>query len=202
MLEKNRDILAKLLRQLPAYSPPDRVWEVVGQSLANKPKNGLDRLPSYQPPEAVWDRIESVLAEKNAPKAPLRRFLPWAATIAATLAGVIWYFQPVPTPGNMAAKVSITYSRETVDPVLLQRDWEQDEDAFELINRFCANSPFTCTNPDMKSMQAELDELTEAKVALEEALGTYGTDADLIGQLTEIERQRTALLKQMLDYFI
>ena len=53
-----------------------------------------------------------------------------------------------------------------------------------------------------QSLQAELEELTMAKNSLEEALGKYGTDIDLIGQLTEIERQRTALLKQILDYFI
>ena len=98
--------------------------------------------------------------------------------------------------------VSISYSREIVDASLLQRDWEQDENAFEMINRLCAGSAFTCNNPDMQSLQAELDELTEAKISLEEALGKFGTDVDLIGQLTEIERQRTALLKQILDYFI
>ena len=204
MLEKNRDILEKLLRQLPAYSPPAQVWEGVEQSLGNIPNKGLDRLPTYQPPARVWDQIEAGLAGKNRISAPLplRRFLPWAAGIAASLAAVIWFFQTAPSPETASAKVTITYSKEMVDPILLQRDWEQDAEAFELIDRFCANSPFTCENPDMKSLQAELDELTEAKIALENALGNYGTDVDLIGQLTEIERQRTALLKQMLDYFI
>lgn len=202
MLEKNRNILLELLRKLPVYDPPPGVWDDVEKSLGGASPKGLGLLPSYPPPDSVWEKIESELDAEKGKVRPLRRFLPWAAAVAACLAAVIWFFQPTTTPESMAAKVSITYSREMVDPALLQRDWKQDEEAFDMIQQLCANSAFTCTNPDMQSLQAELDELTEAKMALEEALGVYGTDLDLIGQLTQIERQRTALLKRMLDYFI
>lgn len=202
MLEKNRDILEKLVRQMPAYAPPPEVWERVEQSLEVVPKNGLDRLPVYEPPARVWEQIETGLEGRRKAPLPLRRLLPWAAGIAASLTGVIWFSHSAPSPETTSAKVTITYSKEMVDPVLLQRDWNQDAEAFELVNRYCSSSPFVCENPDLKSLQAELDELTEAKNSLETALGNYGTDVDLIGQLTEIERQRTALLKQMLDYFI
>ena len=207
MRDKNKDILARLIAELPQYQAPAEVWEQIDKSLSLPPSAAWNQLPEYQPPDSVWDQIESGLSRKQAaPSArllPLRRMLPWATGIAATLAGLFWLFQPFQSVGSTGeGVVSISYSREIVDASLLQRDWEQDENAFEMINRLCAGSAFTCNNPDMQSLQAELDELTEAKISLEEALGKFGTDVDLIGQLTEIERQRTALLKQILDYFI
>lgn len=191
---------------MPSYQPPAQVWERIDKSLALPAEAEWKLLPEYLPPESVWDQIESGLSTKQKTPVrslPIRRLLPWATGIAATMAGLFWLFQPFRSVGSTGeGVVSISYSREIVDASLLQRDWEQDENAFDMINRLCAASAFTCNNPDMQSLQAELDELTEAKISLEEALGKYGTDIDLIGRLTEIERQRTALLKQILDYFI
>lgn len=205
MKEKNKNILSQLLQQLPVYHPPGKVWDQVERAISTPSGNGLDRLPQYQPPEDLWNRIESHLDTGNATKAgetTLKRLLPWAAGIAAAIAGVVWFVNGPGSHGSPAESITISYTREMVDPSLLQRDWEQDEAAFEMIDRMCAGSSFTCTNPDMRSMQVELDELTVAKQAIEDALGKYGADADLIVQLAEIERQRTSLLKQILNYFI
>lgn len=128
--------------------------------------------------------------------------LPWLAGAAASLAALAWFLQPGTIQGASEASVSFSYGKEIVDDALLARDWQQDEDAFGLLERLCATSSFTCANPDMNTLRTELDELTEARNALEEALGKYGSDADLITQLAEIERQRTTLLKKMLEYFI
>ena len=205
MQEKNREVLTKLLGELPVYQPPAGVWERLDHYLSIPSQKGWNNLPEYQPPDDIWHRIESGLdtpVSRPLPVNRLKRVLPWAASVAATLAMVVWFVQPSSHAGSGDGKVSLSYSREVVDASLLQRDWEQDEEAFDMINRLCAGASFTCANPDMQSLQAELEELTMAKNSLEEALGKYGTDIDLIGQLTEIERQRTALLKQILDYFI
>ena len=206
MKEKNKNILDQLLKQLSAYQPPAGVWEQLENTLSKPAGNGLDTLPQYMPPDEVWARIESGLnpTAGQKPKGSIvKTILPWAAGIAAAITGIVWFFNNgTSLSSSKEGAVTISYSREVVDATLLQRDWEQDEEAFELVNRLCASSAFTCTNPDMLSKQAELDELTEAKQLIEEALGKYGTDADMIGQLAEIERQRTALLKQILDYFI
>jgi len=205
MKEKNKNILTQLLQKLPAYLPPDRVWEQVERAISSPSPKGLDLLPQYQPPGDLWESIESRLDAALPAKTrvvAIKRFLPWAAAVAAAITGVVWFAKGPGSPGSPSESVTITYSRESVDPALLQRDWEQDEAAFEMIDRLCAGSAFTCTNPDMRSMQVELDELTEAKQAIENALGKYGGDVDLIVQLAEIERQRTALLKQILEYFI
>ena len=201
MQEKNKHILKDLIRQLPVYQPSDTLWDGIEQDLI-APAPLSERLPLYDPPAKVWEAIEASLEKPGRAGNGLRRLLPWAAAAAAALAGLVWYFQPPPQPAAPAALVSMSYSREIADDALLLRDWEQEEDAFALAEKWCNTSPFTCTNPDMITLRTELDELTDAKMALEEALGKYGTDADLIGQLVKIERQRTVLLKKILANFI
>lgn len=203
MLEKNRHILQNLLRKLPAYQPPDDVWEGVENALSSPAPLRLDNLlPVYNPPDEVWEKIDAALAAPALSKKPARRMLPWLAGAAASLAALVWFLQPSTIQGASEASVTFSYGKEIVDNALLARDWQQDEDAFGMLERLCATSSFTCTNPDMNTLRTELDELTEARNALEQALGNYGADVDLISQLAEIERQRTTLLKKMLEYFI
>jgi len=198
MLEKNKDKFSKLLQDLPVFLPPEEVWEKIEMSLPST-GNGLDRLPQYQPSEQVWRRIEDGLHQKSG--RPRRYFL-WISA-AATLLAIVWFFPANPLAGKAGPSVSgVSFSREIVDASLLQRDWEQDAEDFELIGRLCANSAFTCANPDMQSLQMEMEELSNAKEALEKALGKYGADPDMIAQLAQIERTRTAILKRMLDYFL
>jgi hypothetical protein len=201
MQEKNKHILKDLIRQLPVYQPSDDLWDGIEQDLS-APAPLSARLPQYDPPDKVWDAIEASLEKPVRTRSLLRRVLPWTAAAAAALVGLMWYFQPPTHTAAPAALVSMSYSREIADDALLQRDWAQEEEAFALAEKWCNTSPFTCTNPDMITLRTELDELTDAKMALEEALGKYGTDADLIGQLVKIERQRTVLLKKILSNFI
>lgn len=198
MLEKNKDKLSKLIQDLPVFLPPDVVWQKIEMSLPSA-GNGLDRLPQYQPSEQVWPRIEAGL-HRNAGR-PRRYFL-WISAAAALLA-IVWFFPANPFTAKAGPSVSgISFSREIVEASLLQRDWEQDAGDFEIIGKLCANATFTCANPDMQSLQMEMEELSNAKEALEEALGKYGADPDMIAQLAQIERTRTAILKRMLDYFL
>jgi hypothetical protein len=203
MLEKNRHILQALLRKLPAYQPPDDVWEGLENDLSSPAPLRLDKtLPVYDPPDEVWEKIDAALTAPSFKTRPARRILPWLAGAAASLAALVWFLQPSAIHGASEASVTFSYGKEIVDDALLARDWQQDEGAFGMLERLCANSSFTCSNPDMNTLRTELDELTEARNTLENALGEYGTDADLISQLAEIERQRTTLLKKMLEYFI
>jgi hypothetical protein len=201
MLEKNKDKLSKLLSELPVYQPPGEVWEQIEQSFPEKSATGLERLQQYEPPDRVWTKIESALNQKT-PKP--RPYLLWISAAAAAVTALVWLvWAAAPLEANSGATVSgISFSREFVDASLLQRDWEQDDEDFELVSKLCAATSFTCANPDMQTLQMELEELTDAKEALEKALGKYGADADMIAQLAQIERRRTAILKRMLDYFL
>lgn len=203
MLEKNRHILQDLLRKLPEYQPPDAVWEGIDLAFSSPSPSGLNQLlPIHTPPDSVWLGIESSLDYTVTRRSPARRAILWIAGAAASVAVLVWFLRPETIQGASEASVTFSYGKEIVDNALLARDWQQDEEAFALVERMCAVSAFTCSNPDMHTLRAELDELTSAKTALETALGQYGTDVDLIGQLTEIERQRTVILKKILEYFI
>ncbi len=61
-MEKNREILDKVLQQMRSYTPDEKVWDAVqsqmpGATLAD----GLSKLKSIDSPEIVWDAIANEL---------------------------------------------------------------------------------------------------------------------------------------------
>jgi len=61
----------------------------------------------------------------------------------------------------------------------------------------CELQSYACTQPVFQSLKSELDELTAARDMLREAIGEYGTDYELLGELKEIEMLRTDIIKQL-----
>jgi hypothetical protein len=66
----------------------------------------------------------------------------------------------------------------------------------------CKERTIACENPEFKSLKMELEELNDAKSMLEEAIGSYGTNANLIAEMREIEFARTDIVKRMIDNVI
>ena len=85
MRDKNKDILARLIAELPQYQAPAEVWDQIDKSLSLPASAAWNQLPEYQPPDSVWDQIESGLSRKQAAHSarllPLRRMLPWASQL-------------------------------------------------------------------------------------------------------------------------
>ncbi len=203
MKEKNRRTLKEALRHLPAYEPGEGVWVRIEGELERAAREAplrraLQELPEYEPPERVWASIERKLDERP-PRQRLRRsFLRAAAAVALLIAGA-WALKQTLRPGESS---QLRYATETVDPALLQLNWEEDREAFEAWKALCREKLATCRQPEIIELQNELQELEEARQALREALGRYGTDLQLIAQMRNIELQRTEVLKEIIEKLI
>lgn len=207
MKEHNKKTLIEALSSLKEHEPPEDVWMNIERDMEPEntdsiPEELLKSLPEYNPPELVWKNIEKKLSEKKT-----GRIIPigWkqSLAIAASLAFLlVFYWQMNKKSAIEPENVSLTFSQEAVDPMLLNRDWNEDEEVFKEYLSICQEKTFICEQPEFKQLQEELEELTMAKEELAEAVGNYGTDPELILQIKEIELERTGILKKMIVMLI
>ncbi len=208
-MEKNKQTLRDALGDLSSYSAPDDIWSQLEEELNREAKEAplqvaLRALPSYDPPAAVWDQIETQLPSTTKVRTLRTVTLRWAGLAAAALALLLLArpFWQATGPESIAFETTVSYRTETVDARLLDRDWTDDEQAFAQVDELCERHPFLCKLQDITDMRSELNELTQAKEALQTALGSYGTDQHLLKQMTKIELERTQLLKKLLNRMI
>ena len=203
MKEINKKTLIEALSSLKEYSPPDTVWENIDMELELGAeefvsKKMLAELPEHEPPEIVWNKIAGKIGHRSSAKIiPMkwRRPLSIAASFAVLLAA---YFLPqVDQPNPISEeKISLVYSTETIDDLLLKNDWEQDDEAFEMYKELCNAKKYICEHPEFQTLQNEFEELTAAVEELEYAIGNYGSDASLVMQIKEIELETHWLVQK------
>ncbi len=208
MEEQNKKTLIEALSSLPEHEPNDLLWEKIEEDMEGSldsilPAQLLLSLPQYEPPTSAWEGIVTKLeGEKRSAKIiPMQ----WrrALAVAASMAALMVVFWQMNKPHQVEMNVvAVNYSEETVDPMLLQRDWNEDEDAFGEFLSLCESKKSLCEQPEFKQLQSELEELTSAKEELASALGEFGTDADLVTQIKEIEMERTGIVKKMMVMLI
>jgi hypothetical protein len=202
MKETNKHLLIEALNNLPQYQPKDSIWDAIDFELSKaqgneKLKESVSNLPAYTPPANVWETIENQLDKEGVPKVKvyyLRRIAA-AAAVFVTISLSVWILKGTTTN---EAIVSVSYSEEKVAASFLNIDWEEDEDAFSMVAEFCKTENIICKQPDFKIMTEELEELNAAKQELKLAMANYGSDPELIAQLTLIEHERSDLLKKII----
>ena len=123
----------------------------------------------------------------------IRRFAAAAAVVGLLLASW-WLIRPAQMPDE-----TIAVTQEVVDNQVFATVREPEDEAFQLIQTLCQGSAPVCREPAFLALKNELDELTDAKNELREALGQYGDDRDLTIQLVRIERERSDLLRQLVQ---
>ena len=202
MEEHNKKTLIEALSSLPSYEPKAELWGRIEQAAEDEllfPKDAIKALPEHEPPAHIWLQIAKTLDQKG-------RVVPlgWrrALAVAASLAFVVFSILMLNNQPTGVEEFSISYSTEMPDPLLTNQDWDEDEDAFLQFLEICEAKKYICEQPAFRQLQTELEELTEAKLALKEAVGDYGADAELVTQIKEIELERTDLLKKMMVMLI
>lgn len=195
-------VLQKGVAELAEHEPPSLVWDNIQNDLVLQ--KGIAELPEYAPPAMVWDNIsaelETTKPQQTGRVVTMRKWMRYAA--AAAVIGVLTILGLNLINTEETTEGQLTYSVETVEDDLLKKDWNDDEDAFDYLMNICKERALACENPEFKSLKMELEELNDAKSMLEEAIGNYGTNADLIAEMREIEFARTDIVKRMIDNVI
>ncbi len=206
MEEFNKKTLIEALSSLPDYEPKEELWdriEAAAEEESLLPKSAYRSLPAYDPPATVWQHIARKLDQQASEKG---RVVPlvWrrALAVAVSLAFIVFSVLMLNNQPKGTEEYSLSYSTEMPDPLLVKQDWDEDEEAFQQFLEICEAKKYICEQPAFRQLQSELEELTDAKLALKEAVGDYGTDAELVTQIKEIELERTDLLKKMMVMLI
>lgn len=197
--EKNRDTLRQAISALAQKSAPENNWEGIAERLDelhqfDQISAAARQLPKLTAPVASWQHIDQQL---NAPSAPVRRLWgrPWPAAAAAITMVLIaaWFLWPQ----ESTSSVKVAVRSETLNASLLNADWGTDEAAFTEVTALYRKHQKTFPSPTGRDWLAELKELDAAHSELKKAINTFGRDAILLNQLADIERERSAILKQM-----
>ena len=201
MQEKNRHILEEAIQKLPQHEPEALVWLAIDAELeviekADSLQTAIQELPTYNPSDSLWENIEKDL-EADVKKAGRIVWFKRAASIAAIIAFLL-VGNFIFNQNNNQENVTITYSQELVEEDLLKQDWDDDDDAFEMVMAFCKTENIVCELPEFIVLKSELEDLNTAREEVKAALDHYGTDAELIAQLTRIEHDRSDVLKKMI----
>lgn len=200
--ETNHIILKKVVTQLPIYKPPNELWSAIDNELDLHKR--LQALQNHQPKEFVWKAIEtnlvkdissSITINTNTNKTS-RTFLVKRLSIAASILfilGISWWIMT-----DIFTQNKFQYTQETIDRQLLLADWDEDGEVLTQIKAICENKNYACTAPEFQQLEQELNELNEAKSDLKQAIDDFGKDTQLIAKLSEIELERTVVLKKMI----
>lgn len=209
MKEINKKTLIEALSSLREHNPPESIWENINFEMELGPEEIVSRqmlmdLPEHNPPEKVWYAIEKDLKVGTEAKVvPFR----WRKTLAIaasfSLLFAAYFLLQETVPATVEGQVSdLKYTTETVDVRLTSRDWEEDADDFEVYKQLCNAKQYICEHPEFITLQEEFDELSDAVKELEMAMGNYGTNANLVIQIKEIELERTDIFKKMMVMLI
>lgn len=200
--EKNRETLKRSIDKMTAYEPPQLVWENINETLDKDIKEkalheAIEALPSFDPPDQVWADIETDLDSQSKPKVyklPIRSFAA-AASVALLLGVGVWYFLK-----EDPAKVEVVFSEVVLEDEAIVEDWDEDEADFQAVLAMYQETNQDESDTNYQDLEMELEELNMAKEEVKLAIETFGSDADLIKQLSEIERQRNEVVKEMATY--
>ena len=152
-------------------------------------QESLQELPMHIPSPTVWKGIEEELETKIRTIHFLRKI----AAVGLLLSIGLWWS----TTSKHNTSTTFTYTQEQVDQRFIQVDWDTEAIEMEELTALCQHRQFACADASFKSRQTELNELESVKQELVQAINTYGKDATLIGQLKDLEIERTAVIREM-----
>jgi hypothetical protein len=176
------------MHNLPSYEPSEQVWQNIEAKLNDDTlQKTIKNLPQYEPNDDSWNQIEGGLETK------VIRFQTWkwvsmAASVALVFGFYFWY---------NADNQQVKYSEQKIDENLLLNTVDDSQKQYEMIVAYCKEQTYVCENTEFKSLKTELDELNTASNQLKEAVGKYNTEPELIAQLTNIEQQKSEILRKM-----
>lgn len=192
--------LHRAIEALPGYAPSPKTWENISAGLAAEAsaqmlQQALQDLPRYSPPKKTWEGIQEKIDR------PARRIY-WPAlakvAAAAALLTALWWTWPAGNSTDQAS-ASYAYTQETTDsPFYPEADWEQDDQLMQKAVQAFRRDPVAQQLPEYELLLAEWSALKTAQEEVKNMMERYGKDARLVRQMTDIERERSGLIREMI----
>lgn len=211
-------LLDEVVAELPQYAPPAQIWEAIAAALPvteSQPKTtGLSIWvrPIWKYAAAAvlliiaalwWIQPPATTTELVAVPSPTTPSIHPPKTQKVPLIIPKKQIKPSRTPKTNAPKLfgesTIVRTNTVIDNRLLETCNAPEDAAFALLDAYCKAQLSICEQPSIKALKSELDELTEAKTALQAAIGHYADDPELVAQLVQIERERSVLLQKIMQ---
>lgn len=183
----------KILQQLSKIEPPENIWDKIDEELTRREKRSI--LKQYNPPEKVWENIDRNLSirKTNRVKRRIIQLVKWSSAAAAVFILGFFIFTTVNTN-----KINFSYSEEWIELQDVQK-WDEDELVIEqTLDLICRENPIACKSPEFKKMEEDLEFLNQSKQAILKQLSKYDANTELEIMLTEIELEQTSLIKEMI----
>ena len=207
MQETNHHILKNALDRLPQYQAPGMVLDRIFQELNDLEANDhitwqVDELPVYAPPSMVWDQIAQDLDKERLSSRPIRKLSfgkRWAIAASFLVLVVAGMYFINESPRNT---VSIAYTQEKKQFSDVSMDWNEDDDAIQEVVEAFSNSIMVKNTRGADELLLEMEELEDAKKAALEMLAKYGNDATVITKITQIEKERSVIVKEMVEIML
>lgn len=187
-MEFNKNTLQKAIASLPPYEPDKKIWLEIKQELDEEPlQNALKNLSEYEPDEQLWELIKKKSVQKRHVNSAW-----WYAAALIVIGSTIglWMWK-----GNKIQSVS--YSEEAVD-LRLQVAKEQITDhQYQQLKTYCESETLVCNSEDFHRLKEEYETLRTAAEQLQQAMGKYNTEPELIRQFSTLEHEKANILNEM-----
>lgn len=191
--------LHSALHELPSYTPPSMVWARITDTLEADTSQQqltevLAKLPQYAPPAKVWTAIEGGI------RPPARRFqLMMLTRAAAAIALVLSLWWAWSQPDEAPLQATYTYDQQTTRAQFASiEDWGQADALMQkAVNEF-REDPVAKQLPTYELLLSEWADLKDAQEEVAKMMERYGKDAQLIRQMSEIEKERSGLIREMI----
>lgn len=183
-METNHKTLQNAIRDLREYEPEENVWEAVRQKMNDVPlQAALSQMPEYEPDERLWTLII---------RQPARRRFVWGYAAAAMI---------VISAGLLLIRTKtasrISYTEELVDMRLQTDTHLVTDEQYQKLKAYCETETLVCDSQDYRHLRQEYERLSSASEALQQAIGSFNTEPELMRQFNDVEQQKALILNKM-----
>ena len=188
MKEINKELLNKALAELNTYEPGEQLWSQIHENLNELPlQQAIKNLTDYEPDDKIW-----ALIEKESFVNKIRKAVIWYAAATLLLASFLglWLSLPVQPP-------EVLISQQQIDSRLQASEQAATDEQFNTLKTYCETETVVCDRPDFKQLTHEYETLRLASQQLQQAIGSYNTEPDLMRQLSALEQEKADILNKM-----
>lgn len=187
-MEYNINNLREALAKLPSSGPSDDIWQEINMQLNEAPlQNGLKELPVFEPDAHIWEAIEAKVPGRNC-----SHMAWWYAAAVILIGGItgLWASKQNTIP-------AVAYSQEIVDERLLAKKDMQTDQQYKKLKAYCEAETVVCNDKNFKRLEEEYEKLQMATEQLQQAMGAYNTEPELIRQFSLVEQEKAEVLNEM-----